>query len=474
MAVVTNRVGGENPALSDSIANTTSATFASLTAAGTRPQSFTTVTPALGTSVIDNINFGFNFDLVVNTRDATACGATASSYPCQGSLRQFIINSNALGGEASLAQSGNGLIDGSSSALPSGYESSIFMIPDGSNANAGQTNAYANQLSGAGVAVITLAGAMTAVSTANTRLDATTQTVNIGDDNGGALGTGGTVGVNAMSLPTFAEPEVQLDANNTVVTLSGNNGAILGFALRQGFILLSGTGCLAQHNLVGMTATGNSGDASTAAYGITFTGSNSTVRRNFVTVNNSGIRTDNGGANSLVTLNEVARPTSGHTNTFDGILLVGTVSGIQVIANLARDQQGGGIEVGHGGASASSILVNNNTVSGNGFTAVGGSIASTEPVGMDAYSYTGSNVVFSRNVVRDNAGPGIVVISASGTTITQNSFSSNGGLSIDLDPRGNDPNNLMGCRVSPSMTRMTRTPAPTICSTTRSSRALRW
>ena len=57
---------------------------------------------------------------------------------------------------------------------------------------------------------------------------------------------------------------------------------------------------------------------------------------NFVTVNNSGIRTQGGGTGSLITLNEVARPASGHTNTFDGILLVGTVSSIQVTANLTR------------------------------------------------------------------------------------------------------------------------------------------
>ncbi len=135
------------------------------------------------------------------------------------------------------------------------------------------------------------------------------------------------------------------------------------------------------------------------------------MRNNFVTVNNSGIRTDGGGMGSLITLNEVARPTSGHTNTFDGILLVGTVSSIQVTANLARDQQGGGIEVGHGGgAAATNIMVSNNTVRGNGFVNVGGGAASTEPIGMDAYAVTGSGVVFSRNLVRDNAGPGIVVI----------------------------------------------------------------
>ncbi len=127
-------------------------------------------------------------------------------------------------------------------------------------------------------------------------------------------------------------------------------------------------------------------------------------------------------------MNEVARPTSGHNNTFDGILLVGAVSSIQVTANLTRDQRGGGIEVGFGGgASASNITVTNNTVRNNGFTGVGSGAASTEPIGMAAYDYGGSNVVFSRNLIRDNAGAGVLVMNANGTTITQNSFSNNGG-----------------------------------------------
>jgi parallel beta-helix repeat protein len=405
------------------------------------PQSVTTVTPALNGSTVSGIDFGFNFDTVVNSRDASACGATNASFPCQGSLRQFVINANALGGEGLLAQAGNGQIDGSTLGLPGGFESSIFMIPDGT-ANAGQNTGYTSQLTG-GVAVIPLAGALTTVSGASTRLDATTQTANVGNDNPGTLGTGGTVGVDAIVLPTFPRPEVQLTAGDTVITLSGNGSAILGFALRQGYVRLTGAGCLARNNLVGMTATGSSADNAGATYGITFTGASATVRNNFVTVNNSGIRTDGGGTGSLITLNEVARPSSGHTNTYDGILLVGTVSGIQVAQNLVRDQRGGGIEVGFGGgATAFNILVDNNTVQGNGFNAVGGGAPSTEPIGMAAYDYSGTAVVFGRNLVRNNAGPGIMLMRANNTQVSQNRFESNGGLSIDLDPRSIDPNTL--------------------------------
>ena len=66
-------------------------------------------------STIDGVDFGFNFDTIVNTRDATSCAPTGTNstfFPCQGSLRQFIINANALGGEGSLTQAGSGQLDG--------------------------------------------------------------------------------------------------------------------------------------------------------------------------------------------------------------------------------------------------------------------------------------------------------------------------------------------------------------------------
>ncbi len=237
-------------------------------------------------------------------------------------------------------------------------------------------------------------------------------------------------------------------SGTTALTLSGSSSAIIGFALRQGYILLSGPSGTARNNLVGMTATGSSADDSPGAYGIAFSASGATIRNNFVTVNNSAIRSDGGGTGSTITLNEVARPTAGHTNTFDGILLINGASSVQIVANLVRDQRGGGIELGFGAATDAytNVQVSNNTVQNNGFDS--GSTPSTERLGMVGYNYTGSNVVFSRNRVLNNGGPGLVMLNASGTTISQNSFSSNGGvaansgLAIDLDPNTRDPNAL--------------------------------
>lgn len=427
---VTNRVGGETPALSDAPSNTSNSNFSTLTTPSQAAQSITFVDPAASNSTVTNIDFGFNFATVVNTRDTASCAPTGAFYPCQGSLRQFIINSNVLGGEGSLTQAGSGQLDGLTATLPSGFESSIFMIPS-------------TALTG-GIAAITLAGVLPAATGASTRLDATTQTVNIGNTNSGTVGSGGTVGVDGISLPAFQRPEVQLNciASATALTLSGSTQTIVGFALRQGYILLSGATGTARNNLVGMTATGSSADNSAAAYGIEFSGTSATVRNNFVTVNNSAIRSDGGAANSIVSLNEVARPTAGHTNTFDGILLINGASNVQITANLVRDQRGGGIELGFGAASDSytNVQVTNNTVQNNGFDS--GTTPSTERLGLVGYNYTGSNVVFSRNRVVSNGGPGLIVMAASGTIVSQNSFSSNGGLAIDLDPLTRDPNGL--------------------------------
>jgi parallel beta-helix repeat protein len=437
LVTVSNEVGGRNPALVD--AAQTTGTMPATTATQTT-QSWSAVDPSGSGVTVSGIDFGFNFDTVVSTRDATSCTPSGSGntfFPCQGNLRQFIINANALGGEGSLSQAGGGQLDGQNQPLPSGFESSIFMIP-----SAALTS---------GVAQITLLAALPTITGSSTRLDATTQTRSIGDTNTGTVGTLNlTVGVENLAVPAFQRPEVQLNcaASGTAITLSGSSQSIVGFALRQGYILLSGVSGTARNNLVGMTAGGSSADNSPTAYGIAFSASDALIHNNFVTVNNSAIRSDGGATGSVVRYNEVARPSAGHTNTFDGILLINGATNVQIVANYVRDQRGGGIELGFGAVTDSynTVTVANNTVQNNGFDS--GSSPSTERLGMVGYSYTGNNVLFYRNRVLSNGGPGLVLLAASGTTISQNSFSSNGGLTavsglaIDLDPNTRDPNGL--------------------------------
>ncbi len=179
-----NRVGGENPARADAAANLTSQTLASLTTATTTAQSLAPVAFA-GTADLGGLDFGFNFDTIVNANDSGA-----------GSLRQFLVNANALS-NTGLAQSG----------FTPGTENALFLVTDGA-AHPGLRAGLANLLV-SGVVSVRVTSALPAITEA-VRVDGATQTANVGDTNPGALGAGGTVGVDGVALATVAAPEVEL------------------------------------------------------------------------------------------------------------------------------------------------------------------------------------------------------------------------------------------------------------------------
>ncbi|MCK5713109.1 MAG: hypothetical protein KAI25_10350, partial [Hyphomicrobiaceae bacterium] len=107
-----NKVGGEQPVDGDAQANDTTQTLADLQAiANWYTQSIVTVDASSGD--VTGVDFGFNFDTIVNTNDSD-----------QGSLRQFLLNANLLTDNAALAQTGR----------TAGVENSIFMIPGAADA----------------------------------------------------------------------------------------------------------------------------------------------------------------------------------------------------------------------------------------------------------------------------------------------------------------------------------------------------
>jgi hypothetical protein len=432
VTAVTDHVGGQNPALIDAGSGAGGTTLASLTTATTTPQSITTV--AVGAANISGVDFGFNFDTIVNTTDTG-----------QGSLRQFVVNANALTGEAGLAQAG----------LLAGFETSVFMIPNGV-ANPGQNAGYANQLTpagaNAGAARITLASALPVISGANTILDGRTQTNDVRASPGGAetnpfqIGTGGTVGTSGTLLPQFGRPEIVINAAATQVSGTAAPVYVAGVAIENGSVIVSGNGSLVQDCLVGTNADGTVSTVYSANYGITIgAGTGITISHNYVKVNDSGIRGDATGANAVIQFNEVdsltGAPGGGQTNTFDGILIINAAANITVRYNLAKNQRGGGLEFGFGAGSVTGT-VTENTITSNGYNSTG--VPSTEPVNVAFYSLAaGTAITFSNNVITAAGGPGVVVETATGIVITQNSIFANGspsGLGIDLDPRGVDPN----------------------------------
>ncbi len=421
-----NRVGGETPKLVD--AGNGSATVSSLTTTTTTAQSITPIT--VGTAGAAGIDFGFNFDTIVNTNDAG-----------QGSLRQFITNSNALKGEGSLIQVGQ----------PAGYETSIFMIPN-SVSNPGQNTGYTNQLTG-GIAVINLSSGLS-ITDPKTRLDGSTQTTNIkatpggAETNPGQIGTGGTVGTStslANSLAKFDRPEIEIKGKYTL-TATGSYNEIKNIAFNASNISVSGSNSLVQDNLVGMSANG-SVDAITAgvpSYGITAgAASNINIKHNYVRVNNSGIRRDNNGSNLIVEYNEVDVPSSGHAAPYDGILLINTGSNDTIRYNLVKNMGGAGAEIGFGSGTFTNTLIDNNTFKHNGYI---GTNPSRETMGVVVYSAFNSQISLSNNVITESSGSGVVVLGSTGLSLTKNSIFQNGaigngaGLSIDLDPINRGPN----------------------------------
>ncbi|HEV2105623.1 MAG TPA: SdrD B-like domain-containing protein, partial [Candidatus Eisenbacteria bacterium] len=186
---VPDHVGGESPWKQDAPANLANANLAALNTATTFPQSVAVV--ALGTNAVPGVDFGFNFDTIVNVNDAG-----------QGSLRQFLLNANALG-NAGLAQQG----------LAPGAETSVFMVSGGvarAGLRAGLPGLLVN-----GVARIRVQSPLPALTDPGTRVDGGTQTANVGDTNPVLLGAG-SAGVDALPLASVPGPEVEVSDSTGV------------------------------------------------------------------------------------------------------------------------------------------------------------------------------------------------------------------------------------------------------------------
>ncbi len=404
----TNRVGGEDPTRID--AGNGSTTLAALTTGTNTAQSITSIT--LSTAAVTGIDFGFNFDTIVSTRDSG-----------QGSLRQFITNSNTLA-NTGLAQSGQ----------TAGVEASIFMISGGS-AVPGLRAGLTNQLTG-GVAQIVVASALPAITGTSISIDGTLQTTNVGDTNSGTQGVGGSVGVDNLSLSTVNKPEVQLSAARGTIgiglDINANNTVVRGMAI-YGFgtaansngsgnieIETGITGTLIERNFLGSTATSfTDPGATTRSIGDDIRsvgGKNGTIQDNLIGfAEGKGMGIESASTGWVIQRNEVRLNGINNAN-LDGVDIENS-SACTVQQNLFIGGWGTGIDSFQSTGSNSIV---NNTVTGNGI----GTGTALEDMGVRIY---GSGNTVDRNVIFSNVGGGIVVTpTASTTVITKNSIFSNG------------------------------------------------
>lgn len=389
---VTNEVGGASP----------SATDDALTSVLTGALSVATVqTSTIGVTGID---FGFNFDTIVNTNNSG-----------QGSLRQFITNSNALA-NTNLNQVANSIFDPAA-----GDETSIFMIPSG-------------QLT-SGVADINITSVLPPITGANTMIDGRTQTANIGDNNNITLGTGGTVGVEGLTLSQVSAPEVQIRGTNGLATgldIQANNVRVQGIAI-YGFgttmttnaninVGSSASSFTITGNVIGTTATSftDIGTSRSGAYGIYSTSTSGNFNNNLIGFNGrGGIEIVASGAVTTTIENNEIRGNSIYDSRAEGTNMGGNGGGVMVRGNLFVANGGPGIDTA--GSTGGNTYVNN-TVTNNGLNITGQSNPQTPGIRIQ-----GTNNVIDRNIIFNNYGAGILVRDiASNTLITKNSIYGNG------------------------------------------------
>ncbi|MCA9062978.1 MAG: right-handed parallel beta-helix repeat-containing protein, partial [Planctomycetaceae bacterium] len=421
---VTDHVGGETPNEIDAAANSGAQTFATLdNAVGYDIQSVTAV--SVSSANISGLDFGFNFDTIVNVNDSG-----------QGSLRQFVTNSNALA-NTNLHQSGQ----------TAGKEVTIFMIADG-QAHAGLNTGYANQLTGTvGVdarAVFHLLSALPVITGANgadTVIDGLTQTTFVGNTNVGTIGANAgssmTVGVGVDGiagtgdetvLAAFARPEIEITGTgftSTLIDVTGSNftlANIAGWMDGQTHIarLNSSTNSTVSNNLLGMDALGNakaSTIGSSSAHVNFANASTVLLNHNYfnasTSVSGHAAMYGNAATNVTLTGNEV-------TGVFNTAIWFynnnSTISG-----NYFHDITGsGGYGIYSGNVVHTNQTIEHNTISGN--------------VGQGIYILTGQDVQIRHNSISNNGASGVLVSSADPirTVISKNSIFNNTGLAIDL------------------------------------------
>jgi uncharacterized repeat protein (TIGR01451 family) len=408
---VTDRVGGEIPSKADAASNTTSLTLATLTTASATPQSTSPVT--LGTSDVGGMDFGYNFDTIVNANDAG-----------RGTFRQFLTAAAALG-NAGLAQSGK----------TAGVEYSLFMVSDG-GAHPGLRAGLPNLLT-SGVVLLFPSSNYPALTDAATRVDGGTQTANVGNTNPVTLGAGGAVGVDALALPSVSGPEVELrDAGGFTIglDLQAANLVVTGLAIdRFGNTPASNidaeirvgataSNALIQNCVLGATALSFAdpgfGFRSGGDHVRVLGGDNGTLSNTLIGyTSGAGVALTAGSDGWQVIGCEIRSNALGQPAR-DGLSIEASGSAT-VRGNLITSHEGAGIDAR---TSTGANTFENNTVTRSGIGT--GATVETPGIGVGG---NGSRV--DRNILFDNFGAGVLVISTAATnTITRNSIYGNGGI----------------------------------------------
>jgi hypothetical protein len=422
---VTNDVGGRQPAQPDAPAGSSGArinvtTYQFIAGPTGYAQSASPVQgPTNNNAIVVGVDFGYNFDLVVNPN---ASGA--------GSLRQFLINANGLA-NAGLFQSG----------FAPGTEHALFMISNGTGAPG--LRASLNYFTG-GVARIALTAALPKI-TESLVLDAQRQP-------------------GWISSPVVAVDGTAAGAGSNGIEILAPGCEVRGFAL-GGFggsgVVISGAGGIVSGNWIGLDPTGTAALANhvdglqVGADGVIVGGSTAQTR-NVVSGNGAnGIRVLSTTSGGSLRGNYVGTNAAGSSGIPNGSL---------VPASAGLEVDGDNLTIGGSGAGDGNVVSGNTGVgvrmSGFANRFVGNTI------GMDASrslalgntghgllvsgGFGGSNLAIGGvnagegNLIAHNGGAGVAFDPAAGNgnMVLGNAIGTNGALGIDLGNDGitaNDP-----------------------------------
>ncbi len=355
----------------------------------------------LAGSNVNDINSGFSFNAVVNPRGDNTDDDTSNARLQQGTMRQFILNSNAI----------------------AGTQAANFEI--GTPGSTQTINVTGNALPALTDAVI---------------LDAWTQ---------GNAGYSGP-------------PIIQLNGagaggSATGLTVTGGGSTVRGFVINRfgldGISVSGGTGNTIAGNYIGTNA-GGTADLGNGRYGIELTsglnliGGVGPAERNVISGNNvDGIRVGPSSGN-IIRGNYIGTNATGTlpiANAEDGIWVDGasntTIGGAAAAAgNVISGNGWSGIAFSSGGTG--------NVVHGN---LIGRNAANSGPLGnlhhgVDIAGSNGARIgglgAGEGNVIANNAWDGVSITSGTGHTVSGNSIYANGDLGIDIGNDGvtaNDP-----------------------------------
>lgn len=416
---VLNEIGGADPtAFSDS-------------ALGVFDDSQSLSLVSIASSGVANIDFGYNFNTIVNT-----------NVLGQGSLEQFILNSNTLG-EAGLDIESNSIFDPAA-----GEDVSIFMIPPtgdsfGRTADVNFTNGYFD-------IEISKNDPLSVITGSTTIIDGRTQTAYSGDTNTGVVGSGGdTVGISNAILPTYERPEIQVHREDGDVFINeGDNVIIRNLAIfsdKSSAIVVEDGSIEITQNLIGVNALGNnSGDIDV---GVENKDGQINVNGNYLaTILESAVLID-GGSSSLIQNNHFE---DNGSSPCDDAILLEDGSGVVIQQNLIEASASTAIDVED---KVTGVVITENSLTTSGQD---GGDCQGNPQQM-AIKIESDDSSISNNIIYQNGGAGIAIVDGTSNLISQNSIYANGtvvdALGIDLNDDGvtindsgdsdNGPNGLL-------------------------------